>query len=74
MSKKQKTRDESRTAPAVGLSGLLCRLPIIRHIRYYYYSFCIMKWARFWAKHGIGLGYPHPQDQKFLEDIWNGER
>lgn len=49
------------------------KLPIIRHIRYFWLSWRVHQWARAWGQAGIGLGEPHPSDLEHLDAIWRGE-
>jgi hypothetical protein len=50
----------------------LKRLPIIRHLRWYWHT---QKFLRWW--YGIGSYFwicPNPADLDFLDDIWKGKR
>lgn len=49
------------------------KLQIIRHIRYYWYSWRVQVWASYWARQGIGLGVPNKQDREYLNDIRDGK-
>lgn len=49
------------------------RLWGVRHIRFVFLSWRIHRWARAWARGGIGLGHPNPADLDWLEAIWRGE-
>lgn len=49
------------------------RWPIIRHIRWFYLNIQVHRYARMWARHGIGIGHPHPSDLKHLDAIWKGK-
>ena len=49
------------------------RWPIIRHVRYYWLSYKLHRWAYSWFSVGIGLGYPNPSDTDYLNRIWRGE-
>ena len=49
------------------------RLPIIRHIRYWWLRRQVYEWATMWYLHGIGLGVPNQADLEHLERIWRGE-
>jgi hypothetical protein len=50
------------------------RWPIIRHIRYFYWTRQADKWFLTW--HEDGYYYPVHQhlDQEYLDEIWRGER
>ena len=49
------------------------RWPIIRHIRWLYGSWAVQRYARKWARAGIGLGVPNESDLRVLDAIWRGE-
>ena len=49
------------------------RWPVIRHIRYFWGSYRVHRWAAAWYGAGIGLGYPNPSDLAYLEAVWRGE-
>lgn len=49
------------------------RLPIIRHIRYWWASYRVHRWAWSWGQAGIGMGFPNPSDLEHLDRIWRGE-
>lgn len=49
------------------------RLPVIRHIRYWYLKRQVYKFAYSMYRCGIGLGHPNPSDLEVLEKIWKGE-
>lgn len=47
------------------------RLPIIRHIRYFWHAFRFNVW---WAKEGQYLGaVPNERDIEYLAKVWRGE-
>lgn len=49
------------------------RLPIIRHIRWFYYRVQVARWYGMWAQ----LGYHdrgYVSDKLVLDAIWRGER
>lgn len=50
----------------------LSRLPVVRHVRYYWLCWCVRRHARAWAQAGIGLGHPHPADLERLHEVWRG--
>ena len=50
------------------------RLPVIRHIRYFWGMWRVRTWAALWADVGVGLGVPNESDQRALDAIWRGER
>jgi len=46
------------------------RLPIIRHLRYFWHSYRLAKWTVFWQR----IGYaPNEADFRRLRDIWEGK-
>jgi hypothetical protein len=49
------------------------RLPIIRHIRYWWLRYQVYRWAWHWGQIGIGMGYPNEADLRQLERIWRGD-
>lgn len=49
------------------------RLPIIRHIRFYWHSWRLHLWVMSWCSVGIGMGIPNKSDIDHLEKIWRGE-
>ncbi len=50
---------------------MIKRLPIIRHIRYYY---CRWRYNIWWNNYGSQLGaFPNEHDLQFLENIWYGK-
>ncbi len=49
------------------------RLWGIRHLRWYWHSVRVWRWARQWGRLGIGLGVPNMRDLDHLEAIWRGE-
>jgi hypothetical protein len=51
----------------------MTRLWGIRHVRYFYLSWRVYRWARQWGSVGIGLGYPNQSDVDHLQAIWRGE-
>lgn len=51
----------------------LSRLPLIRHIRYFWFKRKVYQWAATWGDYGVGLGYPHELDLERLDAIWRGE-
>jgi len=46
----------------------------IRHVRWFYLSYRVHKWARECASVGLGLGYPNESDMHTLDAVWRGER
>ena len=51
----------------------LKRLPVIRHIRFFYLDYMAHRWARIWGECGIGLGQPNPSDLAYLKAVWEGK-
>lgn len=49
------------------------KLPIIRHLRYFYLRWRVRQHAVQWAAIGIGLGIPNKHDLDYLDAIWRGE-
>lgn len=49
------------------------KLPIIRHVRYFWYSWRVRVHAMQWASIGVGLGIPNKSDLEHLDDIWRGD-
>jgi len=49
------------------------KLPIIRHLRYFYLRWRVQQHAAQWASIGIGLGIPNKHDLDYLDAIWRGE-
>ena len=49
------------------------RRPVIRHLRYYWHRWRVYRWARTWARLGIGLGWPNQSDLDHLKAIWEGK-
>ncbi len=48
----------------------LRRLPLIRHIRYFYHTYHLARHNRTW----FDLGYfPNPRDRIVLQKIWDGD-
>lgn len=47
--------------------------PLIRHVRWWWLNIQVHRWARMWARHGIGLGFPHETDIAYLDKVWRGE-
>lgn len=48
------------------------KLPLIRHIRYLWFSFRFWTW---WDMVGKYMGaVPNESDLKFLHDVWYGKR
>lgn len=48
--------------------------PIIRHIRFVYWSWRLHQWTQACTMLGLGLGHPNPADLEHLEAIWRGKR
>jgi len=48
------------------------RLPIIRHIRYFYLSWKLWVYIAWCQQVGIGL-HPHESDLQYLQDVWDGK-
>jgi hypothetical protein len=47
------------------------RWPIIRHVRYFYLSWCFWRW---WRNFGGLLGaVPNERDLNYLESVWKGK-
>lgn len=46
----------------------------IRHIRWFYLSWRVHKFAWECAQIGLGLGIPNDSDYRVLDAIWRGER
>ena len=51
----------------------LKRLPVIRHIRYFWFIWRVHVHAARWASVGIGLGIPNQSDVDWLDRIWKGQ-
>lgn len=49
------------------------RWPIIRHVRYWWLSYRVHRWAIDCFHLGLGLGHPNPSDLRMLELIWEGK-
>lgn len=49
------------------------RLPLIRHVRFWWHSYRVHRWAYMWGQAGIGLGWPNQSDLRWLQDIWEGK-
>jgi hypothetical protein len=49
------------------------RLWGIRHLRFFWLSYRVARWAQFWGQHGIGLGYPNEADIAHLDRIWESK-
>jgi len=49
------------------------RLPIIRHIRFWWLRYRVYSHAYELGRIGVGLGQPHQADLEHLERIWRGE-
>lgn len=47
------------------------KLPILRHIRFFYWNFIVHLVAFQWYLHGIGMGVPNHSDLEYLNKIWN---
>ena len=47
------------------------RLPIIRHIRYFWHSFWLCRWLDYCRRHGLGF-FAQQSDLDFLQDVWEG--
>lgn len=48
------------------------RLPIIRHVRYFWYSFWLSCWVAYYQRVGLGF-FAQPSDLKFIQDVWEGK-
>lgn len=51
----------------------LKRLPLIRHVRYFYWRKQIWDAAERWNGVRIGMGVPDYGDLVYLSRIWNGK-
>lgn len=49
------------------------RLPIIRHIRWLYYTWQVRRHYAMWASMGA-MPWNYSEDKKALDAIWRGER
>lgn len=49
------------------------RWPLIRHVRFWWHSYRVHRWAYMWGQAGVGLGWPNPSDLRWLQDIWEGK-
>ena len=49
------------------------RLPVIRHIRYYWNAVRLALFVSAMAQLGLGLGHPNPADVEHLRRIWEGK-
>lgn len=47
------------------------RLPIIRHIRYFWLKYQMLRWYAMWAELGMHAGNMK-HDQRVLDEIWAG--
>ena len=52
---------------------IFLRLPIIRHIRYFYHCYRLNQWVESCARMGLGMGYANESDIATLDAIWRGE-
>lgn len=50
----------------------LKRLPLIRHLRYFWLRREVHAWAQMCARIGLGLGHPNPTDLDHLDAVWRG--
>jgi hypothetical protein len=50
------------------------RLPIIRHIRWLYYSYQVDRHYEMWREINGSLPVYRNHDEKVLDGIWRGER
>lgn len=51
----------------------MLKLPIIRHIRYFWLSWRVHRQATQYGEWGIGLGVPNQSDLNHLKRIWSGK-
>lgn len=51
----------------------LSRLWGVRHVRFWYLSYQVHRWARRWGQMGIGFGVANEADIAELRRIWRGE-
>jgi hypothetical protein len=56
-----------------GIGGKMKRLPIIRHIRYFYLRYRVNQHYDFWGSVGMLPVHAH-RDYAVLDQIWRGER
>ena len=47
------------------------RWPIIRHLRWLWYSWQLARWMQFWSRAGLTL--PNIHDLEYLNRVWRGE-
>ena len=47
------------------------KLPIIRHVRYVWYSWRLMRWMSHYQSLGLGF-FPQESDLQFLNEVWYG--
>lgn len=50
---------------------MLKRLPIIRHVRYFWHAFWFSRFLRQCQRSGLGW-FPQESDVQHLQDIWDG--
>lgn len=48
------------------------RLPIIRHVRWFWNAWQVERWAEAWGSVGIGVGGSNPYDRWVLYAIYRG--
>lgn len=46
----------------------------IRHVRFFFLSWLVHRWARQWGQIGVGLGVPNEHDLRVLQLIWDGKQ
>jgi hypothetical protein len=50
------------------------QLPIIRHVRWFWLSWRVHRFAAMCGEIGLGMGYANPSDIQYLDAIWRGEQ
>jgi hypothetical protein len=54
-------------------ASIFWRLPIIRHLRWFYWARRVDEWYALWASIGM-LPFYRDRDEAVLDQIWRGER
>lgn len=49
------------------------RWPVIRHLRFFWYTWRVFRFAAAMGALGLGLGTPNQHDLDTLDAIWRGE-
>jgi len=48
------------------------RLPLIRHIRYFWNAYWLSRWVAYYQQLGLGF-FAQESDLQFLQDVWDGK-